>query len=112
MEEIWQGNVIRTAGSIDDSSRQLLELIPGIDLIDLPENPLCCGAAGAYLLTQPTASMALGGAKLEHLRASGADLLVTSNTGCAMQFRQLIHEAGLPIEVLHPVQLYARQLDA
>jgi glycolate oxidase iron-sulfur subunit len=95
-----------------DASRQLLEQIPAIDLIELPENSLCCGAAGTYLLTQPAASAALGDAKLAHLRASGASLLVTSNTGCAMQFRDKIREAGLAIEVLHPGQLYARQLDA
>lgn len=95
-----------------DTSRQLLEQIPAIDLVELPENSICCGAAGSYLLTQPTASQALGNAKLEHLRTSGATILVTSNTGCAMQFRNLIREAGLAIEVLHPGQLYARQLDA
>jgi glycolate oxidase iron-sulfur subunit len=95
----------------DDHGRKLLERIPGIDLIDLPENNLCCGAAGAYLLTQPEASASLGRAKIEHLRTSGASLLVTSNTGCALQFRQLIQAAGLAIEVLHPVQLFARQLE-
>jgi glycolate oxidase iron-sulfur subunit len=96
--------------SRNDHSRQLLALIPELKLIDLPENGLCCGAAGSYLLTQPAASTSLGGAKLEHLRASNADILITSNTGCALQFRQLIQEQGLEVEVLHPVQLLARQM--
>ncbi len=96
----------------DDRSRQLLERIPGIDLIELPENGLCCGAAGTYLLTQPEASTSLGSAKIEHLRTCGAEVLVTSNTGCALQFRQLIQETGLRVEVLHPMQLLLRQLKA
>jgi glycolate oxidase iron-sulfur subunit len=98
--------------SRSDQSRRLLELIPGIELIELPENHICCGAAGSYLLTQPDASVRLGNAKIEHLRASEAALLVTGNTGCALQFRQLIEAQGLSVEVLHPIQLFARQLGA
>ncbi len=93
-----------------DQSRQLLERIPEITLIDLPENAFCCGAAGSYLLTQPAASDQLGHAKIEHLRASGVHILVTGNTGCALQFRRLIQAAGMQVEVLHPVELFARQL--
>jgi len=96
----------------DDRSRQLLAGIPGIDLVELSENGVCCGAAGSVLLTQPTLSTTLGSAKIEHLRDSGAHILVTTNTGCALQFRQLIAEAGLAVEVLHPAQLIARQLQA
>ncbi len=95
-----------------DRSRQLLERIPDIELIELPENALCCGAAGTYLLTQAETSISLGSAKIEHLRASGAEILVTSNTGCALQFRQLLREAGLGVEVLHPMQLLFRQMKA
>ena len=96
----------------NERSRELLERIPRIELIDLPENHLCCGAAGSYLLTQPEASQDFGMAKIEHLRASGASLLLTSNTGCALQFRQLIQDNGLSVEVLHPIELLRRQLQA
>jgi glycolate oxidase iron-sulfur subunit len=96
--------------SRNDQSRRLLQRIPGIELVELPENHICCGAAGSYLLTQPDASVRLGKTKIEHLRASEAELLVTGNTGCALQFRQLIEEEGLAVEVVHPLQLFARQL--
>ena len=98
--------------SRDDRSSELLELIPGIELVALPENDVCCGAAGTYLLTQPEASLSLGSAKIERLRATGAPILVTGNTGCALQFRQLIRSAGLAVEVLHPIQLIARAMKA
>jgi glycolate oxidase iron-sulfur subunit len=54
-------------------------------------------------------SKRLGNAKLESLRRTGADILITSNTGCAMQFRQLIKEAGLEVRVMHPVEFIHRQ---
>jgi glycolate oxidase iron-sulfur subunit len=100
----------RPCSGPEDRSRELLARIPQIELIDLPANHLCCGAAGSYLLTQPEASRDFGLAKIEPLRASGCRLLITSNTGCALQFRELIREAGLEMEVLHPIELLRRQL--
>ncbi|MES9853722.1 MAG: (Fe-S)-binding protein [Candidatus Thiodiazotropha sp. L084R] len=95
--------------SHSDHSWALLSKIPELELSNLPENDICCGAAGSYMLTQPKLSLQLGWAKIDHLKASGADILITTNTGCAMQFRQLIKEAGLSIEVFHPIELIHKQ---
>jgi glycolate oxidase iron-sulfur subunit len=35
---------------------------------------------------------------------------VTTNTGCALHLTAGVREAGLSIEVLHPVELIARQM--
>ena len=89
---------------------QLLGLIPGLTLELFPDNGICCGAAGSYLLTQPKLATQLGEDKLEHLKAAAPSILVTSNTGCAIQFRRLLKREKLPIEVLHPIELINRQL--
>ena len=44
--------------------RQLLEMIPGLELVPLEESELCCGAAGTYNLTQPEMSERLGRRKI------------------------------------------------
>ena len=44
---------LRHAQQIFKQPRALLEMIPGLELIPLPESELCCGAAGSYNLTQP-----------------------------------------------------------
>lgn len=93
-----------------DRSLALLQRIPAIEVVELPENDFCCGAAGSYLFTQPDLSGRLGQPKIRLLKESGARILVTGNTGCALQFRHLIREASLEVEVLHPAQLFARQL--
>lgn len=92
-----------------DDGRALLGRIPQAKIIPLTNSNICCGAAGTYLLTQPALSKALGRAKIEELLACKANILVTSNTGCAMQFRQLIEEAGLNIQVMHPIEFIHRQ---
>ncbi len=93
----------------DDRSMELLSRIPALELIPLPENAICCGAAGSYLVTQPQLSRQLGLKKIDAIKATQPRILLTTNTGCALQFRELIAEAGISIEVLHPAELILRQ---
>jgi glycolate oxidase iron-sulfur subunit len=87
----------------------LLKKIPGLQLEALALTD-CCGSAGSYMLTQPVIADQLREPAIEILRAKRPDILVTSNTGCAMHLRAGIVQASLPIEVCHPVELIARQL--
>lgn len=89
---------------------RLLARIPEIRLSALEDNAFCCGAAGTYVLQQPEMSDRLLARKIAALRAASPDVLVTSNTGCALQLQAGIKAAGLTIPVLHAVQLIARQL--
>ena len=89
---------------------KLLRKIPQLQLITFADDRLCCGAAGSYMLTQPESSRQLQALKIDTVKTAQPDILVTSNTGCALQLRSGIREAGLEVEVLHPLQLIARQL--
>jgi len=93
-----------------DKPHALLKKIPGAEIVPLPENHLCCGAAGTYHLTQPDMAHRLRADKIEHLRRLAPDVLATSNIGCALYLAAGIREAGMNIEVVHPVALLARQV--
>lgn len=88
--------------------RKLLQLIPGLELVELPEATWCCGSAGIYNITQPEMSRQLLERKLANLRRTGASVLASGNPGCNVQLAAGIREAGLPVEVAHPVTLLAR----
>ena len=75
------------AQKIHDAPRRLLAQIPGLELRDLPETELCCGAAGTYNLTQPEMSARLSRRKLENIKKTGARVAITSNAGCALADR-------------------------
>ena len=99
-------NVLRQ----DDKPFSLLMRIPGAEVIPLPDNSVCCGAAGTYHLTEPRIARKLRAPKIEHLKQLRPDVLVTSNPGCAMFLAAGMREAGLSMEVMHPVVLLEKQL--
>jgi Fe-S oxidoreductase len=74
--------------------RQLLQMIPGLELVPLEESEICCGAAGTYNLTQPEMSAQLGRRKMDHLAATGAEAVATGNIGCILQIARQIKERG------------------
>jgi glycolate oxidase iron-sulfur subunit len=93
-----------------DAPFKLLQLIPGIKLVELSENGLCCGAAGLYLIANPQEADTLREDKIEGVIEIQADLLVTSNTGCSLHLAAGIRESGMEAKVMHPVELIAQQL--
>jgi glycolate oxidase iron-sulfur subunit len=99
-------NILRDGNAAYD----LLRRIPDIEVVALEDNAFCCGAAGTYLLDNPTLSATLLAPKIEHLKGLNTKILVTTNTGCSLHLAAGAREAGLELEVLHPVELIERQL--
>jgi glycolate oxidase iron-sulfur subunit len=92
--------------------RALLERIPGLRLVDLPESELCCGSAGIYNLVQPDMADRLLARKIDHIAETRARVVVAGNPGCLLQIAKGARARGLDLEVLHPVELLARAVDA
>jgi glycolate oxidase iron-sulfur subunit len=81
----------------------LLAKIPGLSVVSLPDNKICCGAGGVNMVAYPEIAEPLREAKLQGFADSRADVLVTSNIGCALHL-----QAGLsPKSVVHPINLLA-----
>jgi glycolate oxidase iron-sulfur subunit len=102
-EPCSQRNALKNQQAVYD----LLARIPAIDLIPLADNAVCCGAGGAHRLTHPHIAGPLGAEKIEQLHISGADLLVTSNIGCALHLAAGAGKLAPPVAVMHPVELLA-----
>lgn len=93
------------AQQIRNQPRELLGMIPGLELKPLEESELCCGAAGTYNLTQPEMSERLGKRKMDNIEASGADIVATGNIGCILQVARKVKERGSKMRVVHPIDL-------
>jgi glycolate oxidase iron-sulfur subunit len=93
------------AQKIREAPRRLLAQIPGLELVDLPESELCCGAAGTYNLTEPEMAGRLSRRKLANIARTGAQAVLTGNAGCLLQIGREARQQGLRIWVAHPVDL-------
>jgi glycolate oxidase iron-sulfur subunit len=93
------------AQQVRTQPRQLLGMIPGLELVPLDESELCCGAAGTYNLTQPEMSERLGRRKLDRIEATGAEVVATGNVGCILQIARHARDRGDSLRVAHPVDL-------
>ncbi|MGH7226241.1 MAG: (Fe-S)-binding protein, partial [Gemmataceae bacterium] len=83
--------------------RQLLEMIPGLELVPLVETEMCCGAAGSYNLTQPEMSEQLGRRKTQHILNTEARAVFSGNVGCLLQIARYLREQQPDLWVAHPV---------
>jgi len=89
---------------------QLLHKIPQLKIVPLPGNERCCGGAGSYMLDHPAMADNLRQDKLDALTATEADILVTSNIGCALHLMSGLRSEHRKTVVRHPVTLLAEQL--
>jgi glycolate oxidase iron-sulfur subunit len=92
---------------ITSQPRQLLQMIPGLKLVELPESSWCCGSAGIYNLIQPEMADQLLDRKLRHIRSTGASIVATGNPGCLLQLINGARQQGLQLRVVHPISLLA-----
>ncbi len=66
----------------------------------------CCGLGGSFSLSHYDISCALGEAKVEAIRASGAELVATACPGCMLQLEDQLARQGMRTPVLHAAQVY------
>jgi glycolate oxidase iron-sulfur subunit len=72
------------------------------DLIETDDDGLCCGAGGAYSVTEYELSTAVRERKVAAIRAAAGDrpfVVASANPGCAM------HLAAAGLDVRHPAEL-------
>jgi glycolate oxidase iron-sulfur subunit len=84
--------------------RELLEAIPGLNIIKLPDSDRCCGSAGIYNLTHPDMANTLLERKLDDI-PNGCDAVAMGNPGCMMQFQSGIVRHGRTEQIVHTIQL-------
>jgi glycolate oxidase iron-sulfur subunit len=101
---------LRHAQKIARQPRALLKLIPGLELVELRQPDRCCGSAGVYNIVHSETADQVLDTKMADIKATGAEIIVASNTGCHMQLLAGVRRAGLNangrnVRVMHVVEL-------
>lgn len=90
---------------IADAPRKILSAIPGITFIEMNHADACCGLGGSFGISHQDISRAMQNKKIDSIRQSGAQAVVTSCPGCMMYLKDGISRQGLDVRVLHIAQL-------
>lgn len=96
---------LRHGQKVSAQPRALLRSISGLQLVELQQPDRCCGSAGVYNITQADTASVILDAKMANIAATGAELVVTSNTGCHLQLIAGARRAGLKAKVMHVVEV-------
>jgi glycolate oxidase iron-sulfur subunit len=100
------------AQHIKHQPRALLRRIPGLDVAEIPDGDVCCGAAGLYNVLEPEMSSELRRRRAEAIASTDASVVASANPGCTMQIAEGLRELGASIEVVHPIELLDRAYTA
>ena len=90
---------------IRSQPRELLKLIPGLNLIEMRNSDRCCGAGGTYVITQLQMSLNLMNDKMKTIEETGAQIVTTGNPGCWMQMNQGSQKTNMPVQVKYVTDL-------
>jgi glycolate oxidase iron-sulfur subunit len=93
------------AQRVGRAPRDVLALIPGLRIADMPHADRCCGSAGVYSLTQAGMSLQLLDSKMAEVRATGAGVIATANPGCMAQLEAGLRRHKLSGRVVHVMEL-------
>ena len=88
--------------------RQLLAMVPGVQLSEMKDCEQCCGFGGTFAVKYGEISGAIVEDKCRNVRASGAQFVVGGDLGCLLNIEGRLRRAGdETTRVLHVAQVLA-----
>ncbi|EJF1343902.1 (Fe-S)-binding protein [Staphylococcus pseudintermedius] len=92
-----------------EAPENVLKRVPGLTLVEMPSQQMCCGSAGIYNLVHYDASMQILDHKMSNVKLARPELIITSNPGCHLQMKLGVEREGLGqrVAVKHIVEVVA-----
>lgn len=85
--------------------REILRNLPGVEFVEMEGSDRCCGGAGTFAIKHYGMSMDIGKFKVDAIKKSGADIVVTACPSCQLQLEDSLHRFGHNIPVMHTADL-------
>lgn len=90
--------------------RSLLKTIDGLEIREMSEADACCGFGGLFCVKYPDVSNRIASTKARNIAATGAEYVVTGETGCLLQLQGKLHRDGNEVKAVHVAEILAGQL--
>lgn len=93
--------------SVKEGPRRLLRHVRGLELVEMDVAEECCGFGGTFSVKFAELSGAMARTKVDSIRRTGADAVVSIDSSCLMQIEGAIRKEGLPVRALHLAEVLA-----
>ena len=85
---------------------QLIERLPGVEIVPWPESTVCCGFGGSFSALYADDANRWAGRKLDAIGNTSAQIGIVSSPGCLNHLDQAREERNeLKYQLLHPAEL-------
>lgn len=92
---------LRLHQGVYEAPREILKSIEGIEYIEMENADACCGLGGSFAIANREISLAIQSKKMDSIKKSGAQVVVTSCPGCMFQLANGVRRHRLPVKVMH-----------
>jgi L-lactate dehydrogenase complex protein LldE len=96
---------------IKNEPRELLNMINGIELMEMNDVETCCGFGGTFSVKFESISTAMAQQKVNNALATGAEYIISSDASCLLHLQAYIEKNKLPIKTIHIVDVLAMAMN-
>lgn len=86
---------------ITDEPRKVLSDIKGFEIVEMKGAKECCGFGGFFSACFKEMSLKIGRIKIENIKNTHAETVVTSCPGCMMQLEELKRQTNAHVNIIH-----------
>lgn len=107
LRELRLGSCSERMTKWEDSARELLSRVPGLQWADPQRSDECCGFGGTFAVAEADVSAAMGRSRIADHRDAGAEVMVAGDMSCLMHLQGLIGRDQQPLHTMHFAQVLA-----
>ncbi len=89
----------------------ILKRIDGIEIIQPPGEPVCCGFGGLFSFKFDEIAATMAKTRLEMFTALNVEMIVSNDPGCLMHMHQEAKDLQLNVQFLHLTQFLVRAMN-
>ncbi len=95
------GKSTEMVGDDYSSLKELLQLVRGLEIIELERKDECCGFGGTFAVTEEAVSVKMGNDRLQDHLLNKTKVITATDMSCLMHLEGLIKRQKLALKVMH-----------
>jgi heterodisulfide reductase subunit D len=102
------------ASGVYEAPREILQAIPGVELIEMENNReqcKCCGGGGNLEMVDPELTAALAQEKIKEIQATGAETVITSCQQCVRTIMTTARRKKIPVTAVDVTEFVLKNMN-